>query len=266
MPLLIDPDGEQRMLRDTLLSLSEAGRLKSEEGFTAAVEFASRILSDGLAKRHQAKIAAEHYIRLHDLEEDISPYIQDLINESRKPWTEQGQHNPQRAFRILVCMVSGIRRGHKPYPEVLCDWMSNVIEEAFPDKDENNQHNHGWEHLEKKIVDWYSAHPFRPESPLAAALRAWASYKDEPTPKYIVTSKGRNKDTNIIRDKAFRNADYQLRQFGFNSTRFPMQGGKRYDFCCFEGGSCADIIGVAYQGFTDKKSKYKTIAGIITRS
>ena len=259
MPLLIDLEREQRALSDTLRSLSDAGRLRSEEGFTTAVEFATNSLSEGLSKPTEAKMAAEHYIRLHDLGYDILPDIQNFIDSSREPWTEQDQLDPQLAFRILVYMASGIRRGHKPYPEILCDWMSIVIEEAFLDKDENNRHNPWWEGLQKKIEEWHSEFP----NALTAALLTYASYKDEPTPKYIPTSRGRKRDTNRIRDSAFRDADYQLGKFGFTSTRSIEQGGKRYDFCCFEGGSCADIIGVAYQKVTGKKSKYKTIASII---
>ena len=77
------------------------------------------------------------------------------------------------------------------------------------------------------------------------------------------TSKGPKKNTNLNRDSAFLDVRLELLKFGFSSTRYIEQKGKEYTDCCFEGGSAADIIGVAYKELTGVNIKYKTLVGIL---
>ena len=77
------------------------------------------------------------------------------------------------------------------------------------------------------------------------------------------TKRGPNKDTNLSRDKALRHTFSEICSMGFKHFRFISKKNKGDFACSYKGGSCIDILGVAYEKISGIKLKYKTIEGIV---
>ena len=101
--------------------------------------------------------------------------------------------------------------------------------------------------------------------PLPAELSIWlADVVDDRQKKEKRRSRpkkqGKNKEDNAIRNSAIRVVANELISHGWNASRYM---DAKYFMCCIEGGSAADVAGVAHNELCGDNLKYKTIEGII---
>ena len=77
------------------------------------------------------------------------------------------------------------------------------------------------------------------------------------------TRRGRYKVDLAVRNEAIRVAANELVSHGWNLSRYEVQNGIRYDMCCVEGGSAADVVGIAHFELCEETLMYKTVEGIL---
>ena len=174
----------------------------------------------------------------------------------------QGQH----ALNVIV-HIEEYKSGLKSLPEIVDDILRKI--EQARTKDGPNNPDSAKNELYYRRELYFLAQRLREERITHPDnLTDWLLSE---TGKTILNEVENNQSRRISRGRrrqstrndAFRQFAGWLTSFGFPRTRCIDQRGEEYKKCCFQGGSCADVIGVAYYELTGTERKFKTIADII---